>query len=79
MLLNYEKELLANLFKTEWGQVLEKWLREEISLLEEKETVNLRISSDPLHEDFRWQMGLKVGLKMVLDKPRKCFDEMKNS
>ena len=76
MLTGNDKSLIANLFKTEWGQALEKWLREEISLLEMNEGTNLRISNDPLHNDFRWQMGMKLGLKMVLDKPKICFEEL---
>lgn len=77
MLTDHDKDLIANLFRTDWGQALEVWLRDEISLLEEKEKHGLKISTDPLHEDFRWQLGLKMGLKMVLDKPRECFNELK--
>lgn len=76
MLTDQEKSLIANLFKTEWGQALENWLREEISLLEQKEEYSAKICNEPIHEDFRVQMGIKIGFKRVLRKPKECFDEL---
>lgn len=76
MLTDHEKALVANLFKTEWGQAFENWLREEISLLEQKEEYAAKICNEPLHEDFRVQMGIKIGLKRALRKPKECFDEL---
>jgi len=71
-----DKYLISTLPETEYGQALERWLREEISLLENKEECGLKISNDPLHEDFRVQLGIKIGLKRVLKKPKECINEL---
>jgi len=76
MLNDHDKYLIAELFKTDWGQALEKWLREEISLIENKEEFALKICNDPLNEDFRVQIGIKIGLKRVLRKPQECLTEL---
>ena len=76
MLDERETYLIAEFPKTEWGQALEKWLREEISLLEKKEEFGLKICDDPLSEDFRVQIGIKIGLKRVLRKPNECLTEL---
>lgn len=68
---------ISELPKTEYGQALEKWLREEISLIENKEEYGLKICDDPLSEDFRVLLGIKIGLKRVLRKPKECLNELK--
>jgi len=76
MLNDREKYLIATLPNTEYGQALEKLLREEISLIEDKEVYGSKICDDPLHEDFRVQLGIKIGLKMILRKPKECLTEL---
>ena len=77
MLNERENYLIAELPNTEYGQALEKWLREEISLIENKEDCALKICDDPLQEDFRVQLGIKIGLRRVLRKPKECLTELK--
>ena len=76
MLNEREKYLIAEVTRLEHWQAFEKWLREEISLLEKKEEFGSKICDDPLNEDFRVQMGIKIGMKMVLRKPKECFNEL---
>lgn len=71
-----DKYLLSIIRKTEYWQALEKWLLEEISLLEIKEENSAKICDDPLNEDFRVQLGIKIGLKRVLRKPQECFENI---
>ena len=73
-----DKYFIAELPNTEYGQALIKWVKEEIELLEERETSYLKICDDPLQEDFRVQLGIKTGLKRVLQKPGQCLDELNN-
>jgi len=77
MLDERDKQLIAELSNTEYWQALEKWLREEISLIENKEEYSLKICDDPLSEDFRVLLGIKIGLKRVLRKPKECLKELK--
>uniref|UniRef100_A0A6M3J307 Uncharacterized protein n=1 Tax=viral metagenome TaxID=1070528 RepID=A0A6M3J307_9ZZZZ len=48
-----------------------------MDLLENKQEVNAKICDDPLTEDFRTQLGIKIGLKRALRKPTECFNELK--
>lgn len=76
MLTEQELLLISNMPKTEYGQALEKWIKEDIEQLEEKEGYASKICDDPLIEDFRVQLGIKLGLKRVLEKPRKCIETL---
>ena len=78
MLTMQEEILLADLPKTEYGRALFKWLKEEIGMLENKEQHAAKICDDPLIEDFRCQLGIKIGLKRVLDKPQECIKSLNN-
>lgn len=75
MLTEQQKHLLIMLPETEYGQALYGWLRQEIKALEDKEETVGKICNDPLIEDFRVQMGIKIGLKRVLNKPQKLIIE----
>jgi len=74
---DHDKYLISELPKTEYGQAFMRWLREEVDLLENKQEVNAKICDDPLTEDFRTQLGIKIGLKRALRKPTECFNELK--
>lgn len=73
-----DKELIVILPETEYGQALFKWLRSEIAMQEEKELHGSKICDDPLFEDFRTQLGIKIGLKWVLNLPTKILEESNN-
>lgn len=68
MLTAQQEQLLIMLPETEYGRALIAWLKEEIEAQEVKEPG--KICNDPLLEDFRVQMGIKIGLKSVLQKPQ---------
>uniref|UniRef100_A0A6M3IZZ7 Uncharacterized protein n=1 Tax=viral metagenome TaxID=1070528 RepID=A0A6M3IZZ7_9ZZZZ len=72
-----DKYLISELPSTEYGQAFFKWLKEEIALMEEIEQTSLKICDDPLLEDFRMQLGIKIGLRRVLQKPVQCLNELK--
>lgn len=67
----HQKRLMMSLPETEYGQALFAWINEEIALQEKKEGTSWKICDDPLIEDFRVQLGIKIGLKRVLLKPQK--------
>ena len=77
MLTDRDKYLISELPNTDYGQALERWLKEEVSMLETKEEHGLKICDDPLHEDFRVQLGIKFGFNWVLKKPKDCIKELK--
>jgi len=54
--------------ETEYGRALWVWIEQEIKAQELREPG--KISNDPLLEDFRVQMGIKLGLRKVLEKPQ---------
>ena len=72
-----EKYLISQLPQTEYGQALNAYLNERISEIESNEGINWKICDDPLNQDFRVQMGVKMGLKEVRDMPGKCTKELR--
>jgi hypothetical protein len=76
MITNRQKQLIADMPSTEYGQALFAWIREELDILEKKEESGLKISDDPLSQDFRSELGLKIAYRKVLNKPKQCFEEL---
>jgi hypothetical protein len=76
MLNNRQKQLIATIPETEYGQALFAWIREEIELLETMEETSLRICDERLIDDFRTQLGLKIAFRKVLNKPKQCLEEL---
>jgi hypothetical protein len=74
MLTQQQEQLLILLPDTEYGRALTAWLQQEIDLVEAAEPG--KICHDPLLEDFRVQMGIKIGLKRVLQKPRELMQQI---
>ena len=71
-----DRRLISELPKAEYGQAQERWLTEEIDIIEQQEVSGLKICDSPLSEDFRWKLGEKAALKRVLKKPKQCFNEL---
>lgn len=69
--------LIAMLPKTEYGIAFFEWIQEEIDMLEEKELSGSKICDDPLSEDFRTQLGMKIFAKRVKRKPQDIVDNQK--
>lgn len=69
MLTAQQEILIASLPETEYGRALFAWLTQEIEVLEKNEECGGKICNDPLIEDFRVQLGMKISLKRVLRKP----------
>jgi len=72
MLTESDLRLISMLPKTEYGQAQEKWIAAEIATLEGKEESGLKLSDDPISEDFRYLLGMKIAFKRVLRKPQEC-------
>lgn len=70
-----QKQLIISLPATEHGRALFAWLSQKIEKLDHKAEHAGKICDDPLLEDFRTQMGIKIGLKQVLNKPEKLMKE----
>ena len=77
MLTDRDKYLISELPNTEYGQALINCIEEEIALLEHREEHSSKICNDPLVEDFRVHLGIKIGFKRVLRKPKECLTELK--
>ena len=72
--------LISMLPETEHGAALFRRLREKITKLEEVEMDGGgKICDDPLIEDFRTQLGIKIGLKRVMREPQECKDELERN
>lgn len=71
MITDQQKQLIVMLPETEYGRALFADIRGEIESIETKEEHGGKICDDPLIEDFRVQMGIKIGLKWVLNRPDK--------
>lgn len=69
--------LISTLPETEYGRALFHWIQEELDILETKELSGSKICNDPLIEDFRTQLGMKIALKRVMRKPHKILDNKK--
>lgn len=76
MLSERDNFLIASFPKTDYGQAFMSWLEEEIDTLEYQEEFSAKICDDPLIEDFRVKMGIKIGLKRVLRKPQECLENI---
>jgi hypothetical protein len=68
-----QEQLIMMLPETEYGRALFAWIQQEIDSLETNEEYGGKICNDPLIEDFRTQMGIKIGLKRVLRKPNELI------
>jgi hypothetical protein len=69
VLSDHEKYLISELPNTEYGQALIRWIKNEVAILEDLEEHGAKICNDPLHDDFRVQLGIKIGFKRVLRLP----------
>ena len=76
MLTERQKSVIASMPETEYGQALAAWLNEEIRILEEKEESGMKICDDPLIEDFRVQLGMKIAFRRTLKKPKQILEEL---
>jgi len=75
MILTEQQEILIiNLPETEYGRALFAWINQEIESLEHKIDLSGKICNDPIKDDFRVQMGIKMGLKRVLRKPQELIE-----
>ena len=70
---DYQISLLP---KTESGQALLDRLAEMVKEIEKKEEYGSKISNDPLIEDFRVQLGIKIGLKRAMREPHECLQRI---
>lgn len=61
--------------ETEYGQALFSWIKEELELIEAKEEHGGKICNDPLIEDFRTQLGIKIGFKRLLRLPKELIEK----
>ena len=69
--------LISILPQTEHGMAERAWIQEEIDMLEKKELSGSKICDDPLIEDFRTQLGMKIAFKRVMRKPQEILDNQK--
>jgi len=70
---DYQISLLP---KTESGQAYFSRLAEMIAEIEHKEEYGSKICNDPLIEDFRVQLGIKIGLKRAMREPHECLQRI---
>lgn len=77
MLTEMQERLIILLPETDVGQAQMIWINEEIEQLESKDIL-AKICDDPLIEDFRVQMGIKIGLRMVRDKAQELKSQLQN-
>ncbi len=69
--------LISMLPSTEYGIAFFEWIDEEIEMLEEKQLSSSKICDDPLIEDFRTQLGMKIAFKRAKRKPQEILDNQK--
>jgi len=69
--------LISQMPATEYGRAYFSWLQEEIDRLEENELSSAKICDEPLREDFRTQLGMKIAFKKAMRKPQEILDNQK--
>lgn len=78
VLTEQEKYLIMMLPETEYGRAYFKWLRVEISrMISNDLATGGKISDNPLIEDFRTQLGIKIGMTRAMNKPNELKEESK--
>lgn len=77
MLTAQQEHLIMMLPETDYGRALFSWIYQELDELEHKEEFGGKICNDPLIEDFRVQMGIKIGLRRVLRKPAELIEKQR--
>lgn len=66
-----ERELIGGLPISPGGKALFSWVEKEVQ--KEREW----IEENPTHEEVHVRIGIIKGLKRVLDKPRKCQENIR--
>lgn len=77
MLTKQQELLIIALPETEYGRAFFAWIQEEITQLEANEEHGGKICDNPLIEDFRTQLGLKIAYKRILRKAQELKDKQR--
>lgn len=71
-----EDFLLVSLLQTEYWPALKNRIEKYIERIENEEEYSFKICDNPLIEDFRVQMGIKIGMKRVLRIPEETIEKL---
>lgn len=75
MISDVDEQYILGLLQLEHWQAYKRAIEADIKAIEEREEALSKICDDPLLQDFRVQLGIKIGLKRALRKPQDILEK----